>query len=214
VIALALPASAQDDPAPVNPITLGKGPKDEEKVPSWIFYWLLGIGSVVSSALVLALGKLWGTLQDERKAKDAPGLTAEEHAMLKGMHEMVTVKGSDDVPRIYSPRALPEAIVRLTELAQETLDRLEALGDAREDRQAMRTAFDTEKGQMRTLYTNEIKGLQERLTQEQRERREETQELWKKNDGTTREVMGVIRDMIVALENATKTIDQYHEADE
>jgi hypothetical protein len=214
-ISLALPALAQDaEPAPVNPVTMGKGPKDGERVPAWIFYWLLGGSTVVCGGLLLGLRTLWGTLQDERKARDAPGLTTEEHAMLKGIHEMVTVKGPDDVPRIYSPRALPEAIARLTELAQETIEKLEKLGDARVDRQDMRASFETEKSQMRDLYTAEIKGLQTQLHQEQMERREETQQLWKKNDATTREVMTVIRDMIVALENASKVIDKWNESEE
>ena len=67
---------------------------------------------------------------------------------------------------------------------------------------------------MRGLYTGEIKGLQGQLHQEQKERREETQQLWNKNDATTREVMTVIRDMIVALENASKVIDKWNESQE
>lgn len=209
------PALAEDDPLPVNPITLGKGPKDGEQVPAWIFYWLLGGSTVVCGGLLFGLRTLWVTLSDERKAKDAPGLTAAEHAMLKSLHDVVTAKdATTDVHRIYSPRTLPEAITKLTTLAQDALDKLTALGDAREDRQTMRVAFDSEKSQMRQLYTAEIKTLQTQLGQEQKERREDTQQLWQKNDATTREVMTVIRDMIIALENATRIIEAYHEAEE
>jgi hypothetical protein len=216
VALLAFPVAAQDDEArggdePVNPITMGKGPKDGDLVPAWIFFWLLGGSTVVCGGLLVALRALWNKLSDERLAKDAPGLTADEHAMLKAIHATTGAKDTDGVPRIYSPRALPEAITKVTELAQETLERLSKLGDAREDRQAMRSSFDSEKAQMRQLYTDEIKTLQTQLHQEQKERREETQQLWQKNDATTREVMTVIRDMIVALENATKVIEEYHE---
>jgi hypothetical protein len=207
------PARAQDDP-PLNPVTLGKGPQDGDLVPAWIFYWLLGGSSVVCGGLLVALRTLWHKLDEERKAKDAPGLTADEHAMLKAVSEVLCAKNADDVPRIYTPRALPETISLLTKLSQEALERLENLGDAREDRQTLREAFDAEKAQMRVLYTAEIKYLQTQLLQEQKERRKESGELWQKNDATTREVMTVIRDMIIALENATKVIEAYHETEE
>jgi hypothetical protein len=213
---LALPAAGQDSEKddPVNPITMGKGPQDGDLVPAWIFYWLLGGSSVVCAGLLVALRALWNKLNDERLAKDAPGLTAEEHAMLKALHDAHAAKDADGVPRWYMPRRLPAAITKLTELAQDTLEKLGKLGDAREDRQTLRSAFDSEKAQMRKLYTEEIKSLQGQLHQEQRERREESAQLWQKNDATTREVMTVIRDMIVALENATKVIEAYHEAED
>jgi hypothetical protein len=216
VTAMALPVTAQgtDDPAAGHPVTLGKGPKDGELVPAWIFYWVLGGASVVCGGLLAGLKVLWNTLQKEREETEIPGLSQAEHDWLKLLHDLHAAKDEDGVPRWYMPRALPAAIAELTKLSQDTLERLGKLGDARADRQAMRSAFDAEKGQMRELYTSEIKSLQEKLTLEQRERREETQQLWQKNDATTREVMTVIRDMIVALENATKVIEAYHEAEE
>jgi hypothetical protein len=218
LILLSLPVVAQDngekDPAANHPVTLGKGPKDGEKVPAWIFYWVLGGASVVCGGLLVGLKVLWSTLQDERDAKDNAGLTTEEQGMLKAVHDLVVTKNADDVPRIYSPRSLPEAITTLTKLAHRALEKLEKLGDAREDRQTLRTAFDAEKAQMRELYAAEIKSLQSQLTQEQKERREESGQLWQKNDATTREVMTVIRDMIIALDNATKVIEAYHEVEE
>jgi hypothetical protein len=218
-VALALPAFAQDgngagDPAAGHPVTLGKGPKDGELVPAWIFYWVLGGASVVCGGLLAGLKVLWSTLQKEREEKEVPGLSQEEHDWLKTLHELHAAKDEDGLPRWYMPRTLPAAIGKLTTMAQEALEQLSKLGDARADRQAMRTAFDTEKAQMREIYTAELKSLQEKLAQEQRERREETQNLWQKNDATTREVMTVIRDMIVALENASKVIDAYHEVEE
>lgn len=219
LILLSLPVMAQDEsgdgePPPVNPVTMGKGPKDGDMVPSWIFYWLLGGCSVVSGVLLVAVLKLWGKLNDERAAKDAPGLTPEEHAMLKGLHDLHAAKDEDGVPRWYMPRTMPAMIAKLTTLAQGALEKLEKLGDAKEDRQHLRSTFNSEKAQMRELYTAEIKSLQGQLTQEQKERREESGQLWQKNDATTREVMTVIRDMIIALENATKVIEAYHEAEE
>lgn len=218
LIFLSVPVLAQDngngEQPPVNPITMGKGPKDGELVPAWIFYWLLGGSTVVVGGLLVALRALWNKLNEERDAQDAPGLTPDEHSMLKGLHDLHAVRDEDGVPRWYMPRTLPAAITKLTALAQEALEKLEKLGDAREDRQVLRAAFDTEKAQMRDLYTAEIKSLQGQLTQEQRERREESGQLWQKNDATTREVMTVIRDMIIALENATKVIEAYHEVEE
>jgi hypothetical protein len=210
VAALSGPALAQDGPEIPNPITMGKGPKDGERVPAWIFYWLLGIGTAVTLGLLAALKVLWAKVDEA----EIPGLTEDERVMLKGLHDLVGTKNEDGVPRIYTPRTLPAEIARLTELAQGAIDKLEKMGDAKEDRTVMRTAFESEKAQMRELYTGEIKGLQTQLHQEQKERREETQQLWNKNDGTTREVMTVIRDMIVALENASKVIDKWNESQE
>jgi hypothetical protein len=194
----------QDPADPTNPLTMGKGPKDGELVPAWIFYWLLGIGSVVCGGLLAGLKVLWNKLN----AEDTPGLTETERTQLRDLHELHSVKDEDGVPRWYMPRQLLGTIQSLQSMAQDMQERLEQIDQNRQDRQAMRAAFESEKTEMRRIYTEEIKALQDKLSSEQEGRRSETQDLWRQNNDTTREVMTVIKDMIVALENATKVIEQ------
>jgi flagellar motility protein MotE (MotC chaperone) len=106
------------------------------------------------------------------------------------------------------PRQLLGTIQSLQSMAQDMQERLTQIDQNRQDRKAMRSAFEPEKTEMRRIYTEEIKALQDKLSSEQEGRRSETQDLWRQNNDTTREVMTVIKDMIVALENATKVIEQ------
>lgn len=71
------------------------GPPDGY-IPSWIFYWLLGLGSAICGALITALKVLWNKNQE----KGAPaGLTAEQTATLAGVHaalgELVQIVKND-----------------------------------------------------------------------------------------------------------------------
>lgn len=213
-LALTWTAVAQDTEVPVNPVTMGHGPEKGSLVPAWIFYWVLGAATVICSSLVIALRVLWNKLNAEREAAEIPGLTVDERAWLKDVHELVSARDEDGVARMYIPRTLPVMISKLSEMSQKLLNCMGDLGDSREDRQALRAAFETEKSELRSIYTGEVKALQAQLHQEQKERREETQQLWERNNQTTREVMTVIKDMILALENASKVIDQWQEANE
>lgn len=162
-----------------------------DTVPAWVLYSLIGFATTITGALVTAIKILWGKLNEERdKAKDS-GLTEDERGWLKSLHELHDNK---------NPSGVLALLDKLTSEFREEKAMVERMSDSKEERGKMREAFEDEKAQMRQIYTAEIGNLKDQLLVEQRERREETEKLWKQNNETTREVMSVTKDLVAALQ--------------
>lgn len=111
---LATVASAQPSVAPNV-----KG----ETVPTWVFYWVLGIGTIVLGGAGLIIRHLY--------AKSSV-LTEEERKWLQDVHSVVDVKDANQIPLVYSPRSLISEFQKIEGNLKEVLrlvDRLVEQGD-------------------------------------------------------------------------------------
>lgn len=92
VLALATFAIAGDGPS-ATPQVPGN------TVPSWVFYWVLGLSSAVGAALLLVIKILWD------KADKKSGLSEEERNKLNRLFEWHNKVDDDQIPLWYTPRA-------------------------------------------------------------------------------------------------------------
>lgn len=89
-------ALADGSPSPVPSVPTNS-------VPTWVFYWVLGLASVVISGLLLCIKALWeknSSLTDKKS-----GLSEDERNKLNQLFEWHNKVDDDQVPLWYTPRA-------------------------------------------------------------------------------------------------------------
>ena len=79
----------------------------EATVPSWVFYWVLGLATFIGSVLLTVIKILWA------RADKHSTLSEEERAQLKQLYEWHSKKDDDQVPLWYVPRSWLDLIRRL-----------------------------------------------------------------------------------------------------
>lgn len=79
----------------------------DSTVPAWVFYWVLGLGTLGGGALLTVIKVLWD------KASQVSGLSAEERNRLNQLHEWHNKVDGDQVPLWYTPRAWSEQLKTL-----------------------------------------------------------------------------------------------------
>ena len=91
-------------------------------VPAWVFYWVLGLSTVIGGGLLLVIRTLWergnrvsGLSEEERGqlkglAEKKSCLTESERGQLKQLHEWHGKVDDDQVPLWYTPRSWVELI--------------------------------------------------------------------------------------------------------
>jgi hypothetical protein len=84
-----------------------------DTVPSWVFYWVLGLASAVGGILLLVIRILW----DRGEKKSA--LNEEERGQLKQLYDWHNKVDDDQVPLWYTPRSLSSLT---KELQQDYMD--------------------------------------------------------------------------------------------
>ena len=68
-------------------------------VPSWVFYWVLGLSSAVIGALLIVVKTLW------EKADRTSGLSEDERVKLNQLYTWHNRVDDDQIPLWYTPRS-------------------------------------------------------------------------------------------------------------
>ena len=173
-------------PSHIDQLTGGHGPQDTDLVPAWLFYWLLGIGAAVVLGLVAGLKVLWSSLNSKLENIHG-GLTTEQTAQLKELRDSHLGDGSKDadgVLRWYVPRVWGDRLERMATVLERLEGQLAVAGD-----------------------------LQKRLDTEQTERREEAERLLREQNDLMREVMVTCGTISKALEDNTRTLERFADAE-
>ena len=76
-------------------------------VPAWVFYWVLGLGSVVITGLFVVIKIMW------EKADKTSGLSEEERNKLYQLFEWHNKVDGDQIPLWYTPRSMVKLIESL-----------------------------------------------------------------------------------------------------
>ena len=92
ILALEGLALAQGTPSPTPSV-----PGDT--VPTWVFYWVLGLGTFFGGILLLIIRILWS------EARKKSALSEEERNQLHLLYEWHNQKDDDQVPLWYTPRS-------------------------------------------------------------------------------------------------------------
>jgi hypothetical protein len=80
-----------------------------DTVPSWVFYWVLGLSTVVGGGLLLVIRTLWD------RTDRVSGLSENERAQLKQLYDWHNRVDENQVPLWYVPRAWLDLIDGLQE---------------------------------------------------------------------------------------------------
>ena len=180
-VAVTVVLGQETSPTHIDKLTGGHGPKDNELVPAWLFYWLLGIGAAVITGMVAAMRVLWTSLTGKLEHIGG-GLSVEQVAQLKELRDAHLGEGSKDVDGIhrwYVPRAWGDQIAKMTAVLERMEGQLAHSGD-----------------------------LQQRLDTEQTQRREEAERLLREQNDLMREVMVTCATISKALEDNTRALER------
>lgn len=99
-LALTGAALAQGSPSPTPQVP-------GATVPSWVFYWVLGLASLFGAALLTVIKILWD------KADKKSGLSEDERNKLNQLYQWHSRVDDDQVPLWYTPRSWVQLIQSL-----------------------------------------------------------------------------------------------------
>lgn len=103
-------------------------------VPSWVFYWVLGLSSAVGGALLLVIKILWD------RGNRVSALSDTERGQLQQIYDLAAQKDADQIPLWYVPRKWFDQVSSLqtaqdevrTILAEMSRQNAELIADLRE----------------------------------------------------------------------------------